>query len=85
MKKERLQSSGLNKWNDGMEESACGVWSKGDGWVESERGGSSKAKRQGKEGDYFALALIQEQASHWLNLARIKRAQTHYDSSKSRN
>jgi hypothetical protein len=75
MKKERLQSSGLNKWNDGMKESVCGGW-----WVESERGGSSKKARKGRElGDYFALALIQEQASHWLDLARIKRAQTHYD------
>ena len=43
MKKERLQSSGLNEWNG---ESACGVWSKGGGWSRSEE---AAAKQKGKE------------------------------------
>lgn len=55
------------------------------GGVGARRQQQSKKARKGRElGDYFALALIQEQASHWLDLARIKRAQTHHDCSKSR-
>ncbi len=52
--------------------------------VEVVSGAAAQKGREGKGrgravGDYWAHALAQEQAIHWLGRARIKRAQTHYD------